>query len=199
MLKQQARFLTKLSVLVDAATLFRAFYLAYGLLYRRLQDIHEYAWALLIILPTWLLLLSYSGIYGRSLCHDLTRPTRVHPTTAAPGWSDSSWRCSPKSGSRSAPISSARPAARGSAVYPTPSLAGGNNYHSNTITGADVRFRIPQLRNTGLHGEFSGEDNAGGVWPIVESYVAGLFVPCLTDSCRDDFRLLGAGTELSHR
>ena len=64
MLKQQARFLTKLSVLIDAATLFTAFYLAYGLLYRRLQDFHDYAWALLIILPTWLLLLSYSGIYG---------------------------------------------------------------------------------------------------------------------------------------
>jgi hypothetical protein len=39
-----------------------------------------------------------------------------------------------------------------------------------------------------IHGEFSGEDNAGGVWPIVESYVAGLFVPCLTSACRDDLR-----------
>jgi hypothetical protein len=51
-----------------------------------------------------------------------------------------------------------------------------------------MRFRIPALRNTELYGEFSGEDNAGGVWPIVESYVAGVFAPCLSASCRDDFR-----------
>ena len=67
-------------------------------------------------------------------------------------------------------------------------FGGGNDDHSNTIAGLDLRFRIPWLRNTELHGEFSGEDNAGGVWPIVESYVAGFFVPCLTSSCRDDLR-----------
>ncbi|OGU15856.1 MAG: hypothetical protein A2076_14495 [Geobacteraceae bacterium GWC2_53_11] len=67
-------------------------------------------------------------------------------------------------------------------------LGGGQNDHSNSIAGFDVRWRIPSLRNTELYGEYSGEDNAGGVWPIVESYVAGLFVPCVTDSCRDDFR-----------
>jgi hypothetical protein len=67
-------------------------------------------------------------------------------------------------------------------------FGGGNNDHSNTIAGIDLRFRIPWLRNTELYGEFSGEDNAGGVWPIVESYVGGLFIPCLTESCRDDFR-----------
>lgn len=67
-------------------------------------------------------------------------------------------------------------------------LGGGQNDHSNTIAGFDLRWRIPGLRNTELYGEYSGEDNAGGVWPIVESYVAGLFVPCVTDSCRDDFR-----------
>lgn len=65
---------------------------------------------------------------------------------------------------------------------------GGNNDHSNTIAGLDLRFRIPWLRNTELYGEFSGEDNAGGVWPIVESYVGGIFIPCLTGSCQDDFR-----------
>lgn len=67
MLKQQARLFTKISVLLDAVVLVTAFFLAYGLLqynYHRLHDIHQYAWALLIILPTWLLLLSYSGIYG---------------------------------------------------------------------------------------------------------------------------------------
>lgn len=67
-------------------------------------------------------------------------------------------------------------------------LGGGNNDHSNTIAGLDLRFRIPWLRNAEVYGEFSGEDNAGGVWPIVESYVAGFYVPCMTDSCRDDFR-----------
>lgn len=67
-------------------------------------------------------------------------------------------------------------------------FGGSANDHANTIAGLDLRFRIPALRNTELYGEFSGEDNAGGVWPIVESYVAGVFVPCLTASCRDDFR-----------
>lgn len=67
-------------------------------------------------------------------------------------------------------------------------LGGGNNDHSNSIAGLDLRFRAPWLRNTEFYGEYSGEDNAGGLWPIVESYVAGIFVPCLTNSCRDDFR-----------
>jgi Capsule assembly protein Wzi len=67
-------------------------------------------------------------------------------------------------------------------------FGGGYNDHSNSIAGLDLRFRIPRLRNMEVHGEFSGEDNAGGVWPIVESYVAGIFVPCLTATCRDDFR-----------
>jgi hypothetical protein len=38
-----------------------------------------------------------------------------------------------------------------------------------------------------LYGEFSGEDSAL-FWPIVESYVAGLYVPRLTDDGRNDFR-----------
>jgi hypothetical protein len=68
-------------------------------------------------------------------------------------------------------------------------LGGGQNDHSNSIAGFDLRWRIPALRNAELYGEYSGEDNAGGVWPIVESYVAGLFVPCVTESCRDDLRM----------
>jgi hypothetical protein len=67
-------------------------------------------------------------------------------------------------------------------------LGGGTNDHSNSIAGLDLRFRIPRFRNTEIYGEFSGEDNAGGIWPIVESYVAGVYVPCLTSACRDDFR-----------
>lgn len=67
-------------------------------------------------------------------------------------------------------------------------FGGGTNDHSNTIAGLDLRFRVPWLHNTEFYGEFSGEDNAGGVWPIVESYVGGFFIPCLTGSCKDDFR-----------
>jgi hypothetical protein len=67
-------------------------------------------------------------------------------------------------------------------------FGGGDNDHLNSIAGVDLRFRIHWLRNTELYGEFSGEDNAGGVWPIVESYVAGIYVPRLTASGRDDLR-----------
>lgn len=67
-------------------------------------------------------------------------------------------------------------------------FGGGDTNHNNTIAGLDLRFRVPQLRNSEFYVEYSGEDNAGGVWPIVESYVAGLFLPCLASSCRDDFR-----------
>lgn len=52
---------------MDAATLVSSFFLAYGLLqyrFHRLYHINEYTWALFIILPTWLLLLSHSGLYG---------------------------------------------------------------------------------------------------------------------------------------
>lgn len=71
---------------------------------------------------------------------------------------------------------------------PNTYFGGGSNDHSNSIAGFDFRWRIPGLKNTEVYGEFSGEDNAGGVWPTVESYVAGLFMPCVTGSCRDDFR-----------
>ena len=40
---------------------------------------------------------------------------------------------------------------------------------------------------TSLYGEFSGEDTAL-FWPIVESYVAGFYLPRLTDDGRNDFR-----------
>lgn len=66
-------------------------------------------------------------------------------------------------------------------------FGGGYTNHNNTIAGIDLRFRIPRLRNTELFVEYSGEDSAM-FWPIVESYVAGVFVPDLTGSGRDDFR-----------
>lgn len=67
-------------------------------------------------------------------------------------------------------------------------LIGGTNAdNSNGLAGFEMRYRIPWLRNTELYGEFSGEDTAG-FWPIVESYVAGFYIPRLTDSGKDDFR-----------
>ncbi|WP_152609779.1 capsule assembly Wzi family protein [Geobacter sp. OR-1] len=66
-------------------------------------------------------------------------------------------------------------------------IGGGDNDHINAIAGLDLRVRIPRLRNAELYGEFSGEDSAGP-WPIVESYVAGLFLPDLFGNGRDDFR-----------
>jgi four helix bundle protein len=67
-------------------------------------------------------------------------------------------------------------------------LIGGTNAdNSNGLAGFEARYRISWLRNTELYGEFSGEDTAG-FWPIVESYVAGFYIPRLTDDGRNDFR-----------
>lgn len=66
-------------------------------------------------------------------------------------------------------------------------FGGGDTNHSNSISGIDLRFRIPQLRNTEVYAEYVGEDSAL-FWPIVESYVAGIYVPCLMAACRDDLR-----------
>jgi len=59
--------------------------------------------------------------------------------------------------------------------------------NSNGLAGFEARYRIPWLRNTELYGEFSGEDTAG-FWPIVESYLAGIYIPRLTADGRNDFR-----------
>ncbi len=67
-------------------------------------------------------------------------------------------------------------------------LIGGTSAdNSNSLAGFEARYRMPWLRNTELYGEFSGEDTAA-FWPIVESYVAGLYIPRLTDDGRNDFR-----------
>jgi hypothetical protein len=66
-------------------------------------------------------------------------------------------------------------------------FGGGNTNKSNTLAGLDLRFRIPWLRNTEFYGEFAGEDSAL-FWPILESYVAGFFIPRLTTSGKDDLR-----------
>ncbi len=59
--------------------------------------------------------------------------------------------------------------------------------NSNGLAGFELRYRAKWLRNTELYGEFSGEDTAA-FWPIVESYVAGIFIPNLTNDGRNDLR-----------
>ena len=66
-------------------------------------------------------------------------------------------------------------------------LGGAGNDNTNNLAGLELRWRVPALRNTELYGEFSGEDSAS-FWPIVESYVAGVYVPRLTDDGRNDLR-----------
>lgn len=66
--------------------------------------------------------------------------------------------------------------------------AGGSGAdNSNGLAGIEMRYRLAHLRNTEIYGEFSGEDTAGP-WPIVESYVAGFFIPRLTADGRNDLR-----------
>lgn len=59
--------------------------------------------------------------------------------------------------------------------------------NTNNLAGVEMRLRLPFLCNTEIYGEFSGEDSAS-FWPIVESYVAGFFIPRLTAGGRDDLR-----------
>lgn len=66
-------------------------------------------------------------------------------------------------------------------------VGGTNSDNTNSIAGLELRYRMPYLRNLELYGEFSGEDSAS-FWPIVESYVAGFYLPRLTESGRDDLR-----------
>lgn len=66
-------------------------------------------------------------------------------------------------------------------------IGGSSADNSNSISGIELRYRIPWMRNTEIFGEFSGEDSAE-FWPIVESYVAGVYVPRLTDDGCNDLR-----------
>jgi len=66
-------------------------------------------------------------------------------------------------------------------------IGGTGEDNSNSLAGFELRFRFPWLRNAELYGEYSGEDSAA-FWPIVESYLAGFYIPRLTDSGRDDLR-----------
>lgn len=68
-------------------------------------------------------------------------------------------------------------------------LVGGTSEdNSNSLSGIELRWRMPFLRNTMVFVEYSGED-AAKFWPIVESYLAGIYIPRLTDDGRNDLRL----------
>jgi hypothetical protein len=67
-------------------------------------------------------------------------------------------------------------------------LVGGTGAdNSNSIAGFEARYRMPWLGNTEVFAEYSGED-AAAFWPIVESYLAGFYIPSLSASGRDDLR-----------
>lgn len=66
-------------------------------------------------------------------------------------------------------------------------IGGWNRDNSNSLAGLELRFRLPWLRYSEIYGEYSGED-AAAFWPIVESYLAGFYIPRLTKSGRDDLR-----------
>jgi len=67
-------------------------------------------------------------------------------------------------------------------------FGGGHTNRNNSIAGIDLHFRIPQLRNSELYLEYAGEDSAL-FWPFIESYVAGVYLPRLSSSGRDDLRI----------
>jgi Capsule assembly protein Wzi len=67
-------------------------------------------------------------------------------------------------------------------------FGGTSSDNTNNLAGVELRIRLPFLRNAEIYGEFSGEDSAS-FWPIVESYLAGFYLPRLTASGKDDLRV----------
>jgi len=66
-------------------------------------------------------------------------------------------------------------------------VGGTNSDNSNSLGGVELRWRLDFLRNAELFAEFSGED-AAKFWPFVESYLAGIYIPRLTDDGKNDLR-----------
>lgn len=66
-------------------------------------------------------------------------------------------------------------------------VGGTHKDNSNSLGGVELRWRMQSLRNTEIYAEFSGED-AAKFWPFVESYLAGIYIPRLTDDGRNDLR-----------
>lgn len=66
MLKQQSQLFTKFAVAVDTVVILIAFVLAYNTVQMatgRLSDILDYSWVLIVVIPVWLFLLTYFGLY----------------------------------------------------------------------------------------------------------------------------------------
>lgn len=66
---------------------------------------------------------------------------------------------------------------------------GTTNNGSNTLAGIEMRWRLPWrwFRGTTVYWEYYGEDSYV-VLPIVESHIAGIYIPRLTSDGRNDFR-----------
>lgn len=66
MLKQQSKLLTRLAVAIDIIVILLAFDLAYDVIQMysgRLSLFRSYVWSLVIIVPVWLFLMTYVGMY----------------------------------------------------------------------------------------------------------------------------------------
>jgi exopolysaccharide biosynthesis polyprenyl glycosylphosphotransferase len=66
MLKQQARQLTKIAVMVDTAMIIAAFPVAYVIMsyFTKLGDLNKYDWIQILIIPVWLFLLWHFNLYA---------------------------------------------------------------------------------------------------------------------------------------
>lgn len=84
MLKQQAKLLNKITIALDLAALFVAFWLAFRIRgqWGGLSNFRYYLWILLAVLPTWFFLLQYYGFYvslrTRPVRFILTSLLKVH-------------------------------------------------------------------------------------------------------------------------
>lgn len=67
MLKQQARLLHKVALVIDSVAVVTAFVLSYTVvqsLTGRLGEFQGYTWVLAVVIPVWIFLLTYFGIYN---------------------------------------------------------------------------------------------------------------------------------------
>lgn len=76
MLKHQAQLFTKFAVAVDCVAILTAFMVAFNVVQMttgRLNEIQDYSWVLIIVVPAWIFLLTYFGLYDSMR----TKPFRV--------------------------------------------------------------------------------------------------------------------------
>jgi exopolysaccharide biosynthesis polyprenyl glycosylphosphotransferase len=83
-LKQQAKVLTRITKFADIITIFAAFALAYMVRINRvnLDDFTAYLWVMLVVIPTWHLLMTHYKLYASIRLHSplsiLVSLTKVH-------------------------------------------------------------------------------------------------------------------------